>query len=130
MITVKLKRTQHLPTATLGTLTIEGVKTDPIYTLENPLRKTDKDNRIPAGSYTCIPYSGTKYKDVYLVKDVPNRSAILLHYGNFESDTLGCVLLGNKQVTSPKPAVLDSRMCFARFRSLIGKQEFTLVIED
>lgn len=127
---VKLKRAQHLPTATLGTLTIEGVKTDPIYTLENPLRKTDKDNRIPVGVYNCKPYSGTKYKDVYIVENVPNRSAILLHWGNFEGDTLGCILLGNKQVTTPKPAVLDSKMCFQRFRSLIGKQEFTLTIED
>ncbi len=32
---VKIKRNQHLETATLGTLTIEGVKTDAIYTLEN-----------------------------------------------------------------------------------------------
>lgn len=125
-----LKRTQHLPTATLGTLTIDGIKTDPIYTLENPKRATDKDNRIPAGTYTCRPYSGTKYKDVYEVTNVPNRTAILLHHGNFERDTLGCILLGNRFTLKPEPAVLESKRCFEHFRSLIGKQEFTLIIED
>lgn len=127
---VKIKRNSHLKEATLGTLTIEGVKTDPIYTLENPKRATDKDSRIPAGVYKCKPYSGTKYRDVYIVLDVPNRSAILLHWGNFERDTEGCVLLGNKFTLKPEHAVLESKRCFERFRSLIGKNEFTLEIED
>ncbi len=127
---LKLKRTHHSKEATLGILTIENIKTDIIYTLENPKRKTDKDSRIPAGTYKCKPYSGTKYKDVYIVLDVPNRSAILLHWGNFEKDTEGCILLGNKQTTKPQPAVLESKRCFERFRSLIGKNEFTLTIED
>ena len=130
MKTVRIKRTQHLKTATLGTLSIDDVTTDPIYTLENPLRATDKDNRIPAGEYLCKPFSGTKYKDVYEVTNVKGRTAILIHAGNYEEDTLGCILIGSRQVTSPKPAVLDSKMCFQRFRSLIGKENFKLVIED
>jgi Family of unknown function (DUF5675) len=129
--TVKIKRNQHLPNATLGTLTISDVKTNTIYTLENPERKTDKDNRIPAGTYNCKPYSGTKYKDVYIVENVPNRSAILLHWGNTEKDTLGCILLGNKMGSlEGEPAILGSKICYARFRSLIGPNEFTLIIED
>jgi hypothetical protein len=125
-----LKRTHHLPTATLGTLTFDDIKTDAIYTLENPKRATDKDSRIPAGTYTCKPYSGTKYKDVYILENVPNRSAILIHWGSYEEHTLGCILIGNKQVKSPKPAVFESKKCFERFRSLIGKNSFTLTIED
>jgi hypothetical protein len=126
-----LKRTQHLPTATLGTLTIDGVKTDAIFTLENPKRATDKDSRIPAGTYNCKPYSGTKYKDVYIVENVPNRTAILFHFGNTEKDTLGCILLGNRiGKIGFEPAVLESKRCFERFRSLIGRNSFTLVIED
>ena len=128
---LNLKRNSHLDNATLGQLTIEDVVTDAIYTLENPLRETDKDNRIPSGVYQCVPYSGTKYKDVYHVKDVPNRSSILIHWGNTEKDTLGCILLGNKiGKIGDMPAVLESKRCFERFRSLIGKNEFTLVVED
>lgn len=128
---LKLKRTQHLPTATLGQLTFDDIKTDAIYTLENPKRKTDKDSRIPAGTYTCKPYSGTKYKDVYEVTNVPNRTAILFHWGNTEKDTLGCILLGNKiGKIGSEPAILESKKCFERFRSLVGKNSFTLIIED
>ena len=128
---VTIKRTAHLPQATLGELTVDGVCHDPIYTLENPLRATDKDNRIPAGTYNCKPYSGTHFKDVYIVENVPNRSTILFHWGNTEKDTLGCILLGNKtgQIGS-EPAILESKKCFDRFRNLIGKNEFTLTIED
>ena len=125
-----LKRTHHLKEATLGTLTIEDVTTDHIYTLENPKRATDKDSRIPAGTYTCKPYSGTKYKDVYIVENVPNRSAILIHWGNYEKDTEGCILIGNRRATNPQPMIMESKRCYERFRSLIGKNEFTIVIED
>lgn len=141
---VKINRGAHLTQATIGVLTISSVTHNPIgdetihqvdyapiYTLENPLRATDKDNRIPAGEYKCVPYSGAKYKNVYHVQNVPNRSAILIHWGNTEKDTEGCILLGNRVgEINGAPAVLDSRKCFERFRELIGQNEFILIIED
>jgi len=131
MKTLKLKRTQHLEQATLGTLTIDDVTTDPIYTLENPKRATDVDSLIPAGTYTCRPYSSVKHPNVYEIMDVPNRTAILIHTGNREEDTLGCVLIGNRIGSiGTEPAVLDSKMCYERFRTLIGNESFTLTIED
>ncbi len=130
MKTLKLKRTQHLEQATLGTLTIDDVKTGPIYTLENPKRATDVDSRIPAGVYTCKPYSSVKHPNVYEIMDVPNRTAILLHTGNRESETLGCILIGNKMATKPEPMIYESKKCFERFRTLIGHESFTLTIED
>ena len=131
MIEVTIKRTEHLKEATRGDLKIEGFDHYPIFTLENPKRDTDKDSCIPAGTYTCKPYSGEHFKDVYIVENVPNRTAILFHWGNTEKDTLGCILLGNKLGTiENEPAILESRACYERFRALIGKNEFTLVIED
>lgn len=128
---VTIKRTQHLQNATIGIMTLEGFKTDAIYTLENPKRTTELDSRIPAGNYNCKPYSGNKYKDVYIVENVPNRTAILIHWGNTEKDTLGCILIGNKiGKIGTEPAVLESKRCFERFRSLIGKNEFILEIKD
>ena len=124
-----LKRTQHLDNATIGILTIGDIVTDTIFTLENP--KRDKDSRIPAGTYACSPYSGTKYKDVYIIENVPNRSAILFHWGNTEKDTLGCILLGNTLgKIGVDPAIFQSKKCFERFRSIIGNNSFNLTIED
>ncbi len=130
---VRLKRQEHLPGVTLGTLKVEWTEHAPILTLENPKRTVDKDNRIPEGTYNCKPYSGTKYKDVYIVENVPNRSAILIHWGNTEKDTEGCILIGNKKgnVNSDNiPDILESKMCYLRFRSLVGKEPFTLIVED
>lgn len=133
---VKLTRSTHLSQATIGVLEIldewgEVVVSGRFFTLENPKRETSKDDRIPAGTYQCVPFSGMKYKNVYHVLNVPNRSHILLHWGNTEKDTEGCILLGNRVgEINGQPAVLDSRNCFKRFRELIGDNEFTLVVED
>jgi hypothetical protein len=126
-----IKRTHHLESATLGQLFLEGITTDPIYTLENPERETTKDSRIPSGTYNCKPYSGTKYKDVYIVEGVVGRSAILFHWGNTEKDSSGCILIGNRLGSlNGEPAVLESKRCFQRLRSLIGANNFALRIED
>lgn len=139
-----LTRGSHLSQATIGVLEIRlttqtfagseklhPIEHAPIFTLENPSRPGIIDDRIPAGTYQCVPYSGTKYKNVYLVKDVPGRSAILLHWGNTEKDTEGCILLGNRVgELNGQPAVLDSKKCFARFRELIGSEAFVLEVVD
>ena len=129
MKSVIINRFKQDSQATIGMLTISDLCHDPIYTLENPLRETAKDSCIPSGAYLCKPYSGTKYKGVYIVENVPNRSAILFHWGNTEKDTEGCLLLGNKlgQIGT-MPAVLESKKCFARFKSIMGDSAFKLEI--
>jgi hypothetical protein len=56
---VILQRSWSDGRATLGMLSVLGESHDPIFTLENPLRATEIDSRIPAGEYICGPYSGT-----------------------------------------------------------------------
>jgi len=127
---VKITRGWWDGRATLGLLKIEGIDHDPIFTLENPLRTGPNDSRIPVGRYECIPYSGTKYKNVYLLRDVPGRSAILIHWGNTEKDTEGCILVGLAAgIMGDDPAVLHSRPAFELFSKLIGPNEFLLKIE-
>lgn len=114
---------------TLGMLKIVEEDHPPIFTLENPWRKTPKDSRIPYGEYQCEPYSGTKYKDVYIVNDVPGRSAILFHWGNYESDTEGCILVGlGAGEMNNRPAITHSKAAFKIFRRLIGDEPFHLII--
>lgn len=128
---VKIKRNDKSDKVIRGILTIENIQHDSIYTLENPKRNSKEDSCIPAGKYKCIPHTSTKYPDTYEVLNVPERIAILLHWGNKEKDTLGCILLGDKLGSiDGEPAILDSKKCYERFRNLIGKESFELEIED
>ena len=80
------------------------------YTLENGWHGNKRQiSRIPAGVY---PLKVRKYGgwDIKLSKrfpdmhqgaielaDVPGRSAILIHPGNWHTDTLGCILPGKER---------------------------------
>ena len=84
------------------------------------LEETWNDNRkndscIPEGTYEVRKYSGTKYKDVWQIYDVPNRSAILIHWGNTDNNTSGCVLAGLEF------GVINGRMAILRSKEAIEK---------
>lgn len=66
-------------------------------TLELP----DRDNKnrvscIPTGTYTVKKRSSPKFGLHFHITDVPKRKYILIHAGNFHTDILGCVLVGDK----------------------------------
>jgi len=129
MIEALLIRAWSDTRVTLGMLTLKGINHDPFFTLENPVRFSDKDSRIPEGRYRCVPYSGTKHKDVYEVTNVPGRKAILFHMGNFESDTEGCILLGEEcGMISGSPAIKHSFESMERFKRLLCNNDFYLTI--
>ena len=116
---------------TLGMLQIEGVNHDPVFTLENPKRATPVDSLIPAGVYTCKPHHSERYPETYEITGVPGRTAILIHPGNFESHTTGCVLVGlSAGIMTNRVAVMQSKQAMIELRKLIGEQEFTLLVMD
>lgn len=131
MKTVILQRCFSNELATLGALQIEYQKHDPIFTLENPKRETDHDSLIDAGTYICKKFSGAKYQNVFEVTNVPRRTSILLHWGNFEKDTQGCILLGLQAGSmNDAPCIMQSRNAFELFRKLINDDVFQLIIID
>jgi hypothetical protein len=69
---------------------------------------------------------------VYQVCDVPDRSHILIHAGNTNEDTHGCILLGLMYGTlGTETAVISSRAAFANFMtSMIGVEQAELEIYD
>jgi len=78
---------------TFGTLLIDNIPV--CVTLEETwLDNKKRESCIPAGKYEVRKYSGTKYKNVWQVYGVPDRSAILIHWGNTERNTAGCILVG------------------------------------
>ena len=116
---------------TLGMIQIHNVDHSPIYTLENPY----KDNKpfiscIPEGVYNCSPYNGEKYKSVYEVNDVKGRSDILFHSGNWVHETSGCILLGSAiGEMKNQPALISSVKAVNQFKSLIGRNNFWLIVQ-
>lgn len=67
-----------------------------VKVLELPDRENKRSiSRIPAGKYTCKLRYSEKYKWHFHVQDVEERSLILIHFGNYYTDTRGCIIVGN-----------------------------------
>ena len=83
---------------TLGELTIDGSE-EKFYTMELPWKDNQKRiSCIPEGKYQVIRRWSEKYGNHFHVLDVPNRSYILIHYGNYKHNTLGCILPGSAHI--------------------------------
>lgn len=88
------------------------------YTLEDEYRekKVYSETRIPAGTYRLTlrtvgrlheKYS-SRFQDIHKgmlwVRDVPNFEYILIHCGNTDEHTAGCLLVGETQESNIKKA--------------------------
>jgi len=70
-----------------------------------------------------------KYKRVWHVQDVPNRTGILWHAGNLVRHSLGCTLPGMRHGTlGGMPAVLASGNALNEMRRELEGQDFILVV--
>lgn len=117
--------------ATLGLLKVVECSHDPIFTLENPLRDTTVDSRIPAGIYEAVKYSSDKHPRAWLLKDVPGRDHILIHSGNTEKDTLGCILVGLSCGTlNNEPRLNQSRDAISKLDDLLGSEDILVTVLD
>lgn len=108
-----------------GTFGVFKINDQPFcVTLEETwLGNKRRESCIPEGTYEAVAYSGTKYKNVWLIKDVPNRSAILIHWGNTERHTAGCLLVGKYFARfGDRNGVADSRNTFKRLRRKLPKK--------
>ncbi len=118
---------QRLDGETNGELLVDGAKR--WVTLELPLevgglRNVPKKTCIPASpegmAYAVIKrYSRDFDRAMPHIEIVPDRTEIMLHWGNWHKDTLGCVLVGEVRVsTGPEPMIGESRAAFAQFEAL------------
>lgn len=105
-----------------------------------------KNNRrqvscIPSDVYNVTQRISPKFGKVYWVLQVPGRSYILFHSGNFAGDqedfpelkthTMGCILLGQYHGwIGEQRAVLNSRITTRRFTEHTKFQDFNLHIID
>lgn len=124
-----LERFAYLPEATLGKLTIQ----DHVFWIaERPWRGNKKEvSCIPTGSYTCKAYTSKRFGETFEITEVPNRTYILFHVGNFpEKDSHGCLLVGSSLMAG-KPAVSASKNAMTKFREILKDVEsFEIEIKD
>ena len=131
---------------------IDGERQFLCYTLEDEHReeKIKGETRIPSGEYrvTLRTWGGKheRYKDRYgdkhkgmlWLRDVPGFEYILIHSGNTDEHTSGCILVGLSQkdnVSNPNGFVSSSRNAYIRMYPDIAKEledggEVTIKIID
>ena len=135
---VQLYRLKRSDQGTMGMLvTPEGFK---CYTLELPWRDNQKQiSCIPSGEYNVEIRLSNKYGRVYWVRNVPNRTYILIHSGNyagdvskgFKSHVMGCILLGKSNgFLGGQVAVLNSRITVRAFMEELNYEPFMLKIQE
>lgn len=138
MVKVYLIRTSTSDEGTFGHLIADNIH---CYTGELPDRG-NKPNMscIPEGSYRCEVVKSPHFKmELYHVTNVPNRSKILIHAGNwcgdrkkgYRSDSYGCILLGlHKGVLMGQKAVIASKTALNAFMAYMEYKPFILEVKN
>jgi hypothetical protein len=130
---LEIKRFHTTPSATLGLLFIDNVFE--CFTLEDTHRpvKIKHETRIAEGTYPLglRTYGGhyqryqQKFKNhqhgMIQIHDVPNFKDILIHIGNSNSDTSGCILVGDIAVNEGKLTLQKSTQAYLRLYEKVLK---------
>lgn len=126
---VHLQRGVMSDEGTFGMLSMDG---RPLcVTCEDPWNDNKNNiSCIPPGKYECRKYSGTKYKNVWILEGTGHRKAILIHAGNTKKNTEGCILVGARfGVLGGLFAILDSVRTINMLRRTLPDR-FTLLISN
>lgn len=100
--------------------------------LELPwLRNLSGLSCIPDGSYTVKKGYSPKFGNgTFQVLNVPGRSHILIHAGNYTRDIEGCILLGERFADIDNDDITDitnSRATMASLKALADEFELTII---
>ena len=129
MYIVQLERDKIFDDAIFGVMIARG---ELFYTLELPWKDNKKNvSCIPEGDYPCVFRVRTPtHENVYEVCDVPDRSGVLIHVGNYPHDVKGCIALGLGRVFEGEGHMLrGSQKAVERLADYMGRKEFVLSIK-
>lgn len=118
-----LTRKSKTDKQTLGQLDVGDFS---CFTLELPDLNNDgiegnevRSSCIPEGIYKVKRHNSPKFGRTFWIQDVPGRSAILIHPGNYYYHTLGCVLVGLDQKDVNKDGLIDNVSSKAAMEKLL-----------
>jgi hypothetical protein len=100
MYTAIIQRYWSDESQTLGTLTLLDNSLNPIFAAIS-LERGWQDNKpnvssVPTGEYKCVyEYSPAFERNLWELKDVPNRSECKFHTSNYWNQLNGCIALGD-----------------------------------
>lgn len=103
---ITIKRLTDDGVQTLGILTMPSGKI--YHTLELAWKNNaSKISCIPKSKYKVKKRTSAKYGEHFHILNVPGRDFILVHYGNYHIDILGCILPGKGLADINKDGRLD-----------------------
>lgn len=131
MTEIRIVRDTRTSTATFGRLWLDGIQV--CHTLELPWLDNEPNvSCVPEGRYRARVRDGVeeeskfRYKHIHIL-DVPGRSWILIHKGNYPDDITGCILVGTRRGIN---AVWESSVAFGAIMSdLLSKNIQMLSVE-
>lgn len=114
---LKVIRETFTDESTIGRLFIDGVFH--CFTLEDKVRdvKIKSITAIPKGRYELVINYSNRFKQLMpLLLNVPNFEGVRIHWGNYSSDSDGCILLGT---TKSVNMVGNSRLAYSKLITLL-----------
>lgn len=129
-----LHRLQKLDDRTLGRLIVfDDINIVASFaTLELPFLDNQRNiSSIVGGYYEVLPRNSARFGDHLHVLDVPNRSWILFHIGNYPRNTDGCILIGLGFAdidNDGKMEVASSRIAMQQLTKLITDRAELLIV--
>ena len=132
---ITLLRLEQTENETLGILLIAGKATN-YKTLELPYLTNQRNiSCVPTGKYTLMSILSPKFSYCYELLSVNNRDDILIHNGNTNKDTEGCILIGDTfgQINKINAVYnsVNSLQCFNNILKKVSfKEQITLDIKS
>ena len=115
---LEIIRLDEGPFGTFGILKVQKRVT--MFTLEpNDWENITNVSSIPAQQYTCKRYLSQRFGETFIVHEVPNRTGVLFHWGNWKRNTEGCILLG-LGVLRDRSGISKSKEAFRLFMSMFA----------
>jgi|SRR6185312_7618657 len=134
---IQLKRTDSNIFGIFGEL-LDSDNNKLFVTLEHAYYNPDKTYfaKIPVGKWKCVRGKHRldgmlNHFETFEITGIPSHSGLLFHWGNYNCDSEGCILLGDKIAQNgAEKMITNSKISFNKFMELQhGVDEFWLIIE-